>query len=122
MKKSLLILLISFSLFASTAYSQAEGSSYQTAVGVKFYPGAVTLKHFMRENRAVEALGYFYNYGFRLTGLYEIHSDINDVPGLKWYVGPGAHIGFYNDAWSSRYVDRNACLSIGIGGVLGLDY
>jgi hypothetical protein len=122
MKKSFLILLLSFSLFASNAYAQAEGSSYQTAIGVKFYPGAITFKHFIRDNRAIEGLGYFYNYGFRLTGLYEIHGDINDVPGLKWYVGPGAHIGFWNEAWSRRFVDRSSGLALGIDGVLGLDY
>ena len=122
MKKFFLILLITCPLFSLNAYSQAEGSDYQTAVGVKFYPTGLTLKHFMRDNRAVEALAYFYNYGFRLTGLYEIHGDINDVPGLKWYVGPGAHIGFWNDRWSDRYVDRTAGVAIGVDGVLGLDY
>ena len=44
----------------------------------------------------VNSLAIFWNRGFRLTGLYEIHGDFADAQGLKWYVGPGAHIGFYD--------------------------
>lgn len=97
------------------------GSSYQTAIGVKFYPGALSLKSFTDPNIAVEGLAYFYNYGFRLTGLYEIHGDINGAPGLKWYAGPGAHVGVFNNKWKD-FRDNNSSVSIGIDGVLGLDY
>lgn len=102
-------------------HSQSMGTSYQTAVGVKFYPGALSLKSFTSNNIAVEGLAYFYNYGFRLTGLYEIHGDINGAPGLKWYAGPGAHIGVWNDKWKV-YRDNEGSVAIGIDGVLGLDY
>lgn len=108
-------------LFAgATASAQKKSSSYSsqnytTALGVKFYPGAVSLKHFIKDNHALEGLGYFWNRGFRITGLYEIHGDINGAPGLRWYVGPGAHVGFY----SSKYGGGS---SIGVDGVLGLDY
>ena len=70
-------------------------------------------------SNAVEAIGYFYSRGFRLTGLYEYHGDIAGATGLKWYIGPGAHVGFYNG--NSRFDDDND-VAIGIDGVLGLDY
>ncbi|MBC7849959.1 MAG: hypothetical protein H7Y31_09485 [Chitinophagaceae bacterium] len=105
-----------------SANAQPEGSSYKTAIGVKFYPGAITLKHFTRTNRALEGLAYFWEDGFRFTGLYEIHGDINGAPGLKWYVGPGAHIGFWSDKWKDRWPDRDNKVALGIDGVLGLDY
>jgi hypothetical protein len=70
----------------------------------------------------LEGLASFWNYGFRFTGLYEIHGDINGAPGLKWYVGPGAHVGFWDNDWKWRYPDREDGVSIGIDGVLGLDY
>ena len=45
------------------------------------------------------------------------------APGLKWYVGPGAHIGIYNDQYRNRYGDQyTGGAFIGIDGVLGLDY
>lgn len=117
MKKILLIAIVLFSLNASEAHAQKNVSSqnYTTALGVKFYPGAVTLKHFIDGKNAIEGIAYFWNRGTRITGLYEIHGDINNAAGLKWYVGPGAHIGFYN----TRY---GGASTIGLDGVLGLDY
>ena len=120
--KNILIAALALVLLANKANAQAMGSSYRTALGVKFYPGAITIKHFTREDRALEGLVYFWHYGFRITGLYEFHGDINGAPGLKWYVGPGAHIGFWNDEWNRKYPDRNDGVAIGIDGVLGLDY
>ena len=99
-----------------------EGSDYKTALGVKVYPGAITLKHFIANNRAVEGLGYISSDGFRLTGLYELHYDITSVQGLKWYVGGGGHVGVWSDTWKTRYPTRNDGLAIGVDGVLGLDY
>jgi hypothetical protein len=65
----------------------------------------------------------FWDHGFRFTGLYEIHGDISDAPGLKWYVGPGAHIGWYNDNYyHNNYYYGNGSFSLGLDGVLGLDY
>jgi hypothetical protein len=128
MKKVILLSSIAFMfciLTASAQKSGARGSSYQTALGVKFYPGAVTLKHFIKSDVALEGIAYFFNRGLRVTGLYEFHGDINGAPGLKWYVGPGAHVGFYNDHY---YRDRDynykgtSYVGVGIDGVLGLDY
>ena len=99
------------------------GDSYQTAVGVKFWPGAISVKHFIQDNAALEGLASFWDHGFRFTGLYELHGDISGAPGLKWYVGPGAHIGWYNGGWyHGDYYYRDGGLSLGIDGVLGLDY
>ena len=120
MKKIFLASIIFTAAF--NAKAQNTGSSYQTALGIKFYPGAVSLKSFIAPNRALEGLGYFYGDGFRLTGLYEIHGDIEGAEGLKWYVGPGAHIAVWNDTWKKANPDRNSGVAIGIDGVLGLDY
>src|SRR5688572_26447780 len=85
------------SILAQAQSKSANSSSYQTALGVKFYPAGVTLKHFFNGKNAGELIGYFSGHGFRLTGLYEIHGDISGAPGLKWYIGPGIHVGFYDD-------------------------
>lgn len=123
MQKQLTILLVIGALtFTQLSFGQSMGSSYRTALGVKFYPGAITIKHFIQSDRALEGIAYFHNYGFRFTGLYEIHGDINGAEGLKWYVGPGAHIGAWNNHWEDKYPSREGGLQIGIDGVLGLDY
>ena len=38
---------------------------------------------------------------------------------MKWYVGPGAHVGFYDYYDHNNHVDGTF---FGIDGVLGLDY
>ena len=112
----IVVLFISISgVNAQSRTSYNSTSNYSTAIGVKFYPGAISVKHFINDNTALEGLGYFWSKGVRITGLYEIHGDINSVAGLKWYIGPGAHVGFYD----SKYGGGS---SIGVDGVLGLDY
>lgn len=123
MKKVFTLTIIVSFLFTSAASAQSNGSSYTTALGVKFYPGAgITLKHFIKKNAALEGIGYFWKDGVRITGLYEFHGDINGAPGLKWYVGGGAHISVWNDEWRKRYPNRTNGSSVGVDGVLGLDY
>lgn len=120
MKKIVFAIVLLWCGISSGAQSSStsKGTDYQTALGVKVWDGAgITLKHFISQDRAVEAIGYFYKRGFRLTGLYEIHGDISGASGLKWYVGPGAHLGFYNN----KYYNENKVV-LGIDGVLGLDY
>ncbi|MEJ7671842.1 MAG: hypothetical protein WKF59_03840 [Chitinophagaceae bacterium] len=70
-------------LNVSAVNAQTNNSSdYKTALGVKFYPTGVTIKHFISAKHALEGLGYFYNEGARITGkLYEIYGDINNAGG-----------------------------------------
>jgi hypothetical protein len=135
MKKQFLLATVLLVVAVTNAVAQKSksfnSSSYTSAIGVKLFPdvdgsggvGAVTFKHFFKENRAVEALGYFWNRGGRLTGLYEFHFDIPGATGLKWYVGPGAHVSFYNNR-DRRYLNEAAdgYTTVGVDGVLGLDY
>ncbi len=123
MKKIILsLLLIIGGYFIANAQNMNMGSTYKTAIGVKFYPGAFSIKSFIQGNNALEGLAYLSPDQFRLTGLYEIHANIEGVEGLKWYVGPGAHIGFWNSSWVKEFPDRNSGVAIGVDGVLGLDY
>jgi hypothetical protein len=120
MKQSFLLLSAIFIFFSTTTKAQKynEGSDYKTAIGIKFLDGAgISFKHFINDKAAIEGIGFFGGGGARITGLYEIHFDIESVDGLKWYVGPGAHVGFYKNIavlGSSSF--------IGVDGVLGLDY
>ncbi len=117
MRKVIVLAAALFFVITSQAQSRStNSSSYKTALGVKVWDGGgISLKHFFTGNNAGELIGYFWSRGARFTGLYEIHGDITGAQGLKWYIGPGAHIGFYN----TKYGDGAFA---GIDGVLGLDY
>ena len=119
MKKIFLLTAIIF--FSLSVMSQSMGSTYKNALGVKIYPGAVSYKHFFNDKNAGELLGYFWSNGFRVTGLYEIHSPINGAEGLQWYIGPGAHVGFFNTGYKKTYPGATGAY-FGVDGVLGLDY
>ena len=73
------------------------------------------MKHFIADLKALEFLGYFRSKSFRITGLYEIHGNISNVSGLKWYLGPGAHVTFFNQKSGGGGTG-------GLDGVIGLDY
>lgn len=111
--KTLLVLVVS--VFLTVSSVKAQSTSYKSALGFKFPPTGITYKHFVTDKHAFEAIAYFVNYGARITGLYEIHGNINNAPGLRWYVGPGVHVGFYNNKNGNG-------TAIGVDGVLGLDY
>lgn len=106
-------------LFITFIHAQSKttnSSSYRTALGVKVWDGGgISFKQFVNGNNAIELIGYFWSRGARITGLYEIHGPITGATGLQWYIGPGAHIGFYN----TKYGDGAFA---GVDGVLGLDY
>ena len=122
--KKIFFLAIPFCLITGLSQAQSHSTdsySYETALGVKVWDGAgISLKHFFNTKNAGELIGYFWSRGFRLTGLYEIHGPIKGANGLRWYIGPGAHIGFYN-ARPNHTNDPDGTF-VGIDGVLGLDY
>lgn len=117
MKKIILTAFLFISVAAVNAQNKtANSSTYKNAIGVKVWDGGgISFKHFFDTKNAGELVGYFWNHGTRITGLYEIHGNIANAGGLKWYIGPGAHVGIYN----SNYGDG---AFFGVDGVLGLDY
>ena len=116
MKKLIVLILLTLPFLTDKLDAQSLGSGYSTAIGVKAYPGGITLKHFTSSAVALEAIGYFWDRGSRITGLYEYHGQLGDARGLKWYIGPGAHVAFYN----SKFFGGGE--TIGVDGVVGLDY
>lgn len=96
-------------------YKHALGGRFGTANGISF-------KTFNGKNdRALDLILNFqskndYSY-FRFTGLYEIHQNIENADGLRWYYGFGGTLGSRN----YKPTDDNELL-LGIDGVIGLDY
>lgn len=118
----IVLLLVTLVITTTVTNAQSMDPDYKTAIGFKIYPGALSIKHFIKNDVAIEGLGYFWNYGSRITGLYEFHGNVDGVRGLKWYAGSGAHIGFWNDKWKKAYPGRQSGIAIGVDGVVGLDY
>ena len=119
-----MIAVLALLLASGTASAQNETSTYKTALGVKIWGdgGGISLKSFVYNNNALEGIGYFWRDGFRLTGLYEFHFDFDGAPGLKWYVGPGVHVSFYNDRYYNDNRYGHSYAAAGVDGVIGLDY
>lgn len=111
--KSFLIATILL-LFASTM----SGQNYKTGVGVRagFFNG-VSVKSFLSPNSAIEGIATYRWDGVVVTGMYEWQKFIPSAPGFDYYLGIGAHIGFFeNYKWSDASVVLGADL------VAGLEY
>lgn len=116
MKKIFFFFLFCF--IASISFSQ---NTYKHALGLKFPGGfSATYKVFVTNTNNIEAQATVWNKGFRLSGMYEFNFySFPTVENLSWFVGPGAHIGF----WKSQYkADYNSNADLGIDGIIGLDY
>jgi len=132
LKKLIICSLTVFLLGFGTANSQ----NYQTAVGVRFggIASGITLRHFVSGNGALEGLLSFRAHTFIITGLYESFHEFPNAPGLSWYWGGGAHIGFYESGYRYGYFyekhhdkvividDYDSAVSFGGDFILGLDY
>ncbi len=126
MKKLFVLIALFMATGLMALHAQSLGQTYKTALGLKVWGdgGGISIKSFVGPGHALEGVGYFWERGTRIVGLYEFHGRIEGAPGLNWYVGPGAHLGFYNDRYyDARFHDGDGSGSyIGIDGVLGLDY
>jgi hypothetical protein len=116
--KPVIIAFLVTVFFTTVVHAQAP---YNHALGVKFPGGlSLTYKKFITDTRNLEAQLTAWHEGFRVAGLYEFNFYTFDkVPELSWFVGPGAHIGFWKSSYEKTY---NSTADVGIDGIIGLDY
>ncbi len=113
MKKIILVLGVLL-LFAGATSAQ----DYKTGIGVRLgWDQGLTIKHFISGKSALEGIVSFRWGGLDLTGLYEVHNDIQGLDRLRWFFGGGAHVGFYGSNYAG-----GAVTAIGVAGILGLEY
>jgi hypothetical protein len=122
MKKIIVSLLfVSAICFATTASAQ----DYKTALGVRLSNTApmvnnsITLKHFLNEKVAVEAL-FSFGDPLALGALFEIHKPLSSS-GIQWYYGGGGYIAFVKTFNTTKNRDETNT-NFGGQGVIGLDY
>ena len=105
--------------------TSAIGTDYKTAVGIRLsnnapiVSNAITLKHFLNDKTATE--GFFsFSDPFSFGALLEIHKPLS-TPGLRWFYGGGAYLGFGKEYDVNKQRDVNTTY-FGGQGVVGLDY
>ncbi len=102
----------------------ATAQDYETAIGFRggFQQG-LTIKHFIGSDAAIEGIIATRWKGYNITGLYEIHANAFDTPGLNWYYGFGGHIGGYNGYNNHPYFHEDRFYTIlGVDAILGIEY
>lgn len=120
MKKLLFTLLTGVAIFAMST-SDVKAQDYKNAIGGRFgsYNG-ITFKTGLNNNAMLELIGNFRSSRnvdyLQLIALYEVYNPIGGAPGLNWYYGGGGSIGTVKDR------DFDSEVSLGLNGVLGLDY
>jgi len=126
MKKFILLSFLALLLGLS---KRSNAQDYQVAAGLKFggYENGISVKYFTDKDVALEGELGFRQHGVVITGLYEIHMDAFNVPGLKFYYGAGAHIGSIGSGDYKRFngdneVYTSSHILLGVDGVLGLEY
>ena len=107
-----LVLLI----VSSNAYSQY----YSSAVGARLgNASGLTGKVLMGKRTYLEGIFTARWDGFNITALVEVTQSLPDTPGLGWYYGAGANIGFWDDP---NDTGTDTELNLGAGGILGMEY
>lgn len=121
MKKQIVLLMI----FAGLAMA-SHAQNYDHALGLRGGPfSGITYKQHLSSGNYLEGVASFRWRGFLVTGLYEMSAVIDEAtPGLTWYYGFGAHVGFwsgyYDNAWFDE--DGDSYTAIGVDGIIGIEY
>lgn len=116
MKKTVFMTILLASFMTSFVYGQVNSK----AIGVRASYGAeLSYQHpFSHANRLEADLGFYYDHGFNLAGVYQWVFDLSELAnGFNWYVGLGPQIG----SWNYHDKDYDG-LALGIAGQIGIEY
>jgi hypothetical protein len=100
-----------------------SAQDYKTSLGLRAgVPYGLTVKHFVSQSNAIEAMASSRWGGLIVTGLFENEHWTGEFPGLNWFWGFGGHAGFWN-AGANPYIDATYTGAvIGLDAILGLEY
>jgi len=102
----------------------AQRGMLDNAIGARVGLGSgATFQHFFTDQKVFEIMA-FQQYGaINLAALGEMHQQIADIHGLKWYIGAGGHAGVYTKR-SQFFEDpsQQAVLALGVDALIGLEY
>jgi hypothetical protein len=100
---------------------------YRTALGLRLNGGAgISCRHFLTDKHSVEGILYTRWRGLNITGLYTVNTRVFTEPGFSFFIGGGAHMGFWDSSrnpwWDDNKNNNNSRLVIGVDGQIGLEY
>ncbi len=117
MKKLSLVLLFVLTI------ASAGAQDYRTSLGVRGgLPYGLSVKHFLGKKNAVEGIAASSYSGFIVMGFYEFEKWTGIYPGFNWYLGAGAHAGFWDPGMNPSLPDTFSGSVIGLDIVGGLEY
>lgn len=102
-----------------------KAQDYNTGIGLRGgFANGLTIKHFVSSKAAFEGIIASRWKGLELTGLYEVHGRAFSTERMKWYIGFGGHVGFWNGDNTNKYWGEpgTSYTVIGLDGILGLEY
>lgn len=126
-----------FSILFIFLFATTQAQDYRNAAGLRFgKTDGLNYKRFLTENGAIELLLGFggYDNGMQIYTTYQWHYQIpaEFTDNLFVYYGVGGHVGYINPYKERRYYsndstivienEKNTSYTIGIDGVLGLEY
>lgn len=120
MKRTALVVLL-----VVCCFMLGKGQDYRTSVGVRGgLSNGITVKHFLTSGTAVEGILSSRWRGLQVTGLYQIHRQAFSTERLRWYVGAGGHVGFWDGDRTKNYWGKagNTYTVIGVDGIIGIEY
>lgn len=121
-------LIFTLTIVLCCVFAAQSQSEYKSAIGLRLgYPASISFKQFLNEKNAIEIYAGYRRWSsyvsyFNAGALYQIHSPISAVEGLKWYFGGGvsALIWSYDDVYFAN--NDYGSFNLGVSGCLGLDY
>lgn len=120
-------------LLIGMGMTTAQAQNYDKAIGLRYtgWGSGISAKMFLNETAAVEAVVSYRSYGSFLNysssnvgvmGMYQLHKDLDWIDGLQWYYGGAASFNYYSVNYNSGGGTNYSNSTIGIGGVIGLEY
>jgi len=110
-------------LFLFLLVSVNNAQDYKTGIGIRGgYFNGLTFRHFINPTSAWEAIVDTRWRGTQIIGLYEGYNPAFNTERMKWYVGVGAHVGFWNGKYPYWGVDGKHYTVGGVDGIFGFEY
>ncbi len=126
MKRKFILFVTLIGVFFFLTREAKAQYHYDLGLGVKVGSPWMsgTIKYFLNDASALEGLVHVGNFGFGMTALYEHHFIIGGLPGLRWYIGGGAHLAFQTSDGYNPFtgLPRANKAYAGIDAVGGVEY
>ncbi len=117
---------ILFTILLCGIINISQAQNYSTGAGLRLGSfSGISVKHFISGTNALEGIASLRWGGFAVTGLYEWQKPIKGARNLDYFLGLGAHIGFWDNNkyyWADNNRNNGSFAIIGVDFIAGLEY